>query len=124
MSQEQLADAVGVTQQAVQKWETGHVPKHFRHYKKVCEALEIEPVDLLILDTRMLYDWLVLKFKTALLRDDTLEIARLSKQVLDWERFFTTGSFFTEDYDDTELAQSSEIEKAIAIMFKKPTRDD
>lgn len=120
MTQEQLGEAVGVSQAAIQKWEAGEVPKRWRHYKAVCEALDCEPVDLLAIDAKMTYDWLVLTFKTALLGEDSLEIARLSKQVLDWTRFFTVGTFLSDGDDPDELANSSEIERTIAEMFRKP----
>lgn len=119
MSQETLGSEVGVTQKTICKWEQGEIPERWRQYTRVCEALDCEHVDLLTLDKRMLYDWLTMKFKESLLCNDSLEIARLSKQVLDWERFFTTGTFFAEDSDDDELANSSEIDQAIAIMFRK-----
>lgn len=118
LTQAELGALVGVTQQAINQWERIAIPKKWRECKAVCEALDCEPVDLLTLDTKMLYNWLTMKFKEALLRDDSLEVARLSRQVLDWERFFSTGSFFTDDYDEAELTNASEVEQAIAVMMR------
>ena len=124
LTQETLANIVGVSQQSIQKWEQGEIPKRWRHYGAVCETLGIEQSDLLTIDAKMLHDWLTLKFKEALLTDDSLQMSRLSREVLQWERFFSTGSFFMDEADDDEVANSSEIERAIAIMFQKPVRDD
>lgn len=53
MSQEQLADLVGVSQVTVGNWEQGKSIKH-EHLKKVSQILEV-PVDFLLDDTKKIY---------------------------------------------------------------------
>lgn len=103
LTQEQLGNAIGVSQAAITNWEHNEIPKRWRYYKAVCDALDIESVDLLALDSKMLYEWLTLKFKESLLADDTLEISRLSQQIRQWEIFFSTGKFQMDEVDPNEI---------------------
>ena len=116
MTQADLGYLIDVNQDVISKWESGRIPQKWKQLPAICEHLEIDVIDLITLDTRMLFEWLVINFKDALLRDDTGEIARLSKEVLNWERFFTAGSFFS-DLDEAEDVHSSEIEKRIASLL-------
>lgn len=47
LSQEQLAFQIGVSRQAVSKWETGLSQPELTNIEKICEVLEITPNDLM-----------------------------------------------------------------------------
>jgi DNA-binding XRE family transcriptional regulator len=46
ISQEELAEAVGVTPQTISDWEQGHTTPYLRHVRKLCAIFEAKPVDL------------------------------------------------------------------------------
>ena len=117
-SQEWLAEQVGVTQNTIHRWETGDIPKRWQEYAAVCEALDIEQVDLLSRESKDMYSLLLVRYEEALIDGTSLEIARLSAQVLNWERFFTTGKFGDEELTDEEIGHSSETERELAEMLR------
>ena len=47
LSQEQLAFQIGVSRQAVSKWETGLSQPELTNIEKICEVLEITPNELM-----------------------------------------------------------------------------
>lgn len=51
LSQEQLAFQIGVSRQAVSKWETGLSQPELANIEKICEVLEISPNELMGFDT-------------------------------------------------------------------------
>lgn len=117
-SQEWLAEQVDVSQVAIHRWETGNIPKRWKHYAAVCEALEIEQVDLLSRKSKSLYSWLLVSYEEALIEGSSLEVARLSAQVLNWERFFTTGKFGDDELTDEEIELGDATERELAEMLR------
>ena len=120
-SQEWLAEQVGIDQSAIHRWETGNVPKTWKQYAALCEALDIEQVDLLSRDSRAAYNWLLVNYEDALVGGNALAIARLSAQVLNWERFFNTGKFGDDELTDDEEKHSNETERELAEMMRGRT---
>ena len=116
-SQEWLAQQVGVTQSQIHRWERGKIPKTWKQYAAVCKALEIEQIDLLYREAREKYSWLLVSYEEALIGVDSLAIARLSAQALNWGRFFTVGKFGDDELTDEDIEHSSEIERQVAEMF-------
>ena len=118
MSQESLANEVDVSHVTVHKWEQGDIPKRWKQYSAVCTALGIEPSDLLSRAAKDVYSWLLVSYEEALIDGKPIEIARLSAQVLNWERFFNTGRFGEDDLTDEEIAHSNETERELAEMMR------
>lgn len=54
LSQEQLAFQIGVSRQAVSKWETGLSQPELINIEKICEVLEITPNDLMDFENQSL----------------------------------------------------------------------
>ena len=117
-SQEWLALQVGVSQNAVHRWEQGEIPKRWKEYAAVCKALEIEQPDLLSRAAKDMYSWLLVSYEEALIDGKALDVARLSAQVLNWERFFATGRFGEDDLTEDELAHSDATERELAQMMR------
>jgi hypothetical protein len=65
-----------------------------------------------------LYSWLTVRLEESLLEGKSLEVARLSAQVLSWERFFTAGNFVDEGLDDQEIALVDKAERELAAMLR------
>lgn len=117
-SQEWLANQVGVDQSQIHRWEQGKIPKRWKEYAAVCKALEIEQIDLLYREAKVQYNWLLVSYEEALIGVDSLAIARLSAQTLNWQRFFSVGKFGDDELTDDEVEHSNEIEREIAEMFR------
>ena len=116
-TQEWLAQAIDIDRTAICRWEQGEIPKTWKHYAAVCEALEIEQADLLSRTAKDMYSWLLVSYEEALIDGKPLEVARLSAQVLSWERFFTAGNFVDEGLDDQEIASVDKTERELAAML-------
>ena len=69
-------------------------------------------------EAKQTYEWLRKRYREALVKGDPLEVARLSAQVLSWERFFTTGNFVDEGLDDQEIASVDKAERELAAMLR------
>ena len=44
----ELAEAIGTSRQTVYRWMRGEAKPSTKHLKAICEALEVEPTDLLM----------------------------------------------------------------------------
>jgi transcriptional regulator with XRE-family HTH domain len=60
LTQRELAEKVGVSWQTVSEWESGRQQPRMMHLRKLCEALEVTPDELLGAD-----DWPVPKSEAA-----------------------------------------------------------
>lgn len=48
LTQEQLAEKLGVSPVTIWKWETGQSEPRFSQFKKLCEAVDIDMADIFI----------------------------------------------------------------------------
>lgn len=46
LTQAQLAEQIGTTQQVIQRWEAGRSNPRPSYLRKLCEALKVEPAEL------------------------------------------------------------------------------
>lgn len=115
-SQEEIADAVGVSVKTYERWESGE--RNCSKPKVLAEVFGCDVLDLLTPESKQGYKWLLVRYKQALLDGKPLDVARLSSQVLNWERFFTTGKFGDDELTDEEVEHSNETERELAEMMR------
>lgn len=117
-----ISAAVGITEQTLYHYMAGKIPENFRTLPALCRAIGCHASELLVPEARRTYELIL--FDVEALGESgidfmhrNLETVRLSREVLRWERFFTTGVFGEIDIDDDELQKSNEVEKAIAELL-------
>ena len=81
----------------------------------------VDGVDLLFTNEAALYQVLKVHYSEALLWGSALDVARLSQQVLNWEKYFVTGHFRDDDFADEEIAESNADERELMEMFRAKT---
>ena len=121
-SQSEVAEAIGVELRTLERWESEGLPKKWAYAVPCADFLGVEPSDFLSRTSRQFYQALLIRYEEVLARGDTLEVARLSRQVLMWENFFTTGSF-VEPLDPAEeaaeRAKTKEIEADVHAILSE-----
>ena len=115
-SQQEIADAIGVSLRTYKNVEAGET--NCSKPEALADVFGCDRLDLLTPEAKQTYKWLLVRYKRALLEGKALEVARLSAQVLSWERFFTAGNFVDEGLDDQEVASVDKTERELAAMLR------
>lgn len=101
-----VAIELGVTQQVIAKWESGDVPKTFRHLPRLAELYGVDPADFLTKESLGVYhnlcaDFFELVYAPGVsVMERNLETVRLSREILRWQTYLATGDF--TDVDDVD----------------------
>ena len=89
---------------------------------KFCKALDRHPSELLLPDERIAYETLLsdideMNEVSAGLIERNLATVRLARELLNWQRFFNTGTFGDDELTEGEIAHSNETERELAEMM-------
>lgn len=117
-SQFDVSIELGVTRQAVTKWESGNIPKTFPHLPKLAKLYRVEVVDFLDMESREIFHNLCADFRELVyapgvsVMERNLETVRLSCEIFRWQNYFTTGNF-TEGDDVDEIVEERSKQREI-----------
>ena len=117
-----LAREVNLTSRTLRNYLSGKIPEKIPKLRCICAALGCHPSELLLPSERLVYEGLLLDLQY--LRDTVLDVqernlatVRLSREILRWQKFFTTGRFEDVRDPDVEAAEQEhtlEIEREVA----------
>ena len=117
-----VAIELGVTQQVIAKWESGDVPKTFRHLPRLAELYGVEPADFLEMKSLEVYHNLCADFRELVemsglsVMERNLETVRLSREILKWQTYFATGNFTEADDADEIVEERSKQREIDAVL--------
>ena len=89
---------------------SGNIPKKIKDLPKLAEACGCHPSELLTVTSKQIYELLLYEAEQLLLEDTdfaerSIHVARTSREIRMWEKFFQTGVF---DDDEREIGAAQE----------------
>ena len=95
------------------KYLAGDIPKKVPKLAKIAEACGCHPVELLAPTSRNIYELLLYEAEQLLIEDTdfadrALHVARTSREIRMWEKFFQTGDFGDEEREVSEAQKQIE----------------
>ena len=101
-SVEFVAARSGISEKTLWNYLGGKIPKKIPKLAALAEACECHPSELLTIGTKQIYELLLYEAEQILLDDSdfterSLHVARVSREIRMWEKFFQTGDFGDDD---------------------------